>query len=140
MPVSALQAVSKSRNGVGAFILQCKRMEFNFCDWAGSSKGMRHDRSFLKHSLPQFAKENPQIEIIVAPRPNKIPIIRGAYINGREKVIAVDGLEIQQILQKAQLLRDSSGAKLKRITKPVISLNESVRGIFSPFHGKKHVI
>jgi len=97
-------------------------------------------RSFLKHSLPQFAKENPQIEIIVAPRPNKIPIIRGVYINGREKVIAVDGLEIQQILQKAQLLRDSSGAKLKRITKPVISLNESVRGMFSPFHGEKHVI
>ncbi|PWW78385.1 hypothetical protein C7212DRAFT_315624 [Tuber magnatum] len=137
MPISALQAVSKAQNGVGAFILQCKRMEFNFCDWAGSSKGMR---SFLKHSLSQFAKENPQIEIIVAPRPNQTPIIRGTYINGREKVIPVDGLEIQQILQKAQLLRNSSGAKLKRITRPVISLNESVRGIFSPFHGKKHVI
>lgn len=45
MPVSALRAVSKSQNGVGAFILQCKRMEFNFCDWAGSSKGMRHVRT-----------------------------------------------------------------------------------------------
>lgn len=30
------------QNGVGAFILQCKKMDFHYCDWAGSSKGMKY--------------------------------------------------------------------------------------------------
>jgi large subunit ribosomal protein L43 len=29
------------QNGVGAFILQCKRIDFHYCDWAGSSRGMK---------------------------------------------------------------------------------------------------
>ena len=29
-----------SQNGVGAFILPCKRLDFHYCDWAGSSRGM----------------------------------------------------------------------------------------------------
>ena len=61
MPVSALKAVSKAQvriatstqryllgqplialqNGVGAFIRQCRRLDFHYCDWAGSSKGMK---------------------------------------------------------------------------------------------------
>lgn len=31
----------RGQNGVGAFVLQCKRMEFHYCDWAGSSVGMK---------------------------------------------------------------------------------------------------
>ena len=41
MPVSAVHAVSAGRNGIGAFIHQCKRLDFHYCDWAGSSKGMK---------------------------------------------------------------------------------------------------
>jgi len=41
MPVAPLRLVSKSQNGVGAFILQCKRLDFHYCDWAGSNKGMK---------------------------------------------------------------------------------------------------
>ena len=43
-------------------------------------------------------------------------------------------MEMTEVLQKAELLRDASGEKLKRVTKPVSSLNESVRGIWDPFH------
>ncbi|EPS44562.1 hypothetical protein H072_1453 [Dactylellina haptotyla CBS 200.50] len=131
MVVKGLQAVSKAQNGVGAFILQCKRLEFNFCDVGGSSRGMK---AFLKTRLSAFAKENPQVEIVVAPRPHKHPIIRGVYINNREKVVCVRNLEVLQVLQKAELLRDASGVKLKKINKPVQSLNDSVRGIWSPYH------
>ena len=41
MPITPLRLVSRSQNGVGAFVLQCKRLEFNYCDWAGSSRGMK---------------------------------------------------------------------------------------------------
>jgi len=97
----------------------------------------------------------------VSPRPHKHPIIRGTYsaspsppapsllrnkalndfiVNGREKVICVRNLEHNQILQKAELLRNSSGLRLKKLKKPVQSLNESVRGIFSPFHGEGYKV
>jgi large subunit ribosomal protein L43 len=49
-------------------------------------------------------------------------------------------LEPGQIVEKALLLRDANGEKLKRVTEPVKSLNESVRGIWSPFHGAEYKI
>ncbi|EFW19523.1 39S ribosomal protein L51, mitochondrial [Coccidioides posadasii str. Silveira] len=132
MPIQGVKALATGRNGVGAFILQCKRLDFHYCDWAGSSKGMN---SFLRHALPKFAAENPQIEIRISPRPHKHPIIKGHYINGREKAICVRNLEKDQILQKATLLKEASGEKLKRVRNPVSSTNESVRGIWDPYHG-----
>jgi len=56
-------------------------------------------------------------------------------MNGREKAICVRKLEKEQILKKAELLRDASGEKLRRVKKPVSSINNSVRGIWSPYHG-----
>lgn len=131
--VGALRKITQGQNGVGSFILQCKRLDFHYCDWAGSSAGMN---AFLRNTLPAFARTHPQIEIHVSPRPRKHPVIRGQYINGREKVICVRKLGKEHILGKVELLRDASGEKLKRITKPVASSNESVRGIWSPFHGQ----
>ncbi|ODH46819.1 hypothetical protein GX48_07081 [Paracoccidioides brasiliensis] len=132
MPIQGIPTVATCRNGVGAFILQCKRLDFHYCDWAGSSRGMN---AFLKYTLPSFAAANPQIEIRVSPRPKKHPVIKGYYINGREKAICVRNLEKEQILAKATLLKEANGEKLKRVRKPVCSLNESVRGVWSPYHG-----
>ena len=139
-----------SKNGVGAFVLQCKRLDFHYCDWAGSSRGMKYVlsygsvsdphliipySSFLRHTLAKFAASNPQIEMTVSPRPRRHPVIIGHYINGREKAICVRNLQKEQILEKAELLRDASGEKQKRVTNPVRSINESVRGVWSPYHG-----
>ena len=75
----------------------------------------------------------------VSPRPNKHPVIKGTYINGREKAICVRNLEKEQVLKKAELLRDASGEKLKKVKggRVVTSFNEGVRGIWSPMHGAK---
>lgn len=91
---------------------------------------------FLRNNLAKFAASNPQIEITVSPRPSKHPVIKGHYINGREKAICVKNLTNEQVLQKAELLRDANGEKLKKVTKPVKSINESVRGVWSPYHGE----
>ncbi|KAL0931011.1 mitochondrial 54S ribosomal protein mL43 [Colletotrichum truncatum] len=132
MTIKALKTVSKGQNGLGAFILQCKRLDFHYCDWAGSSKGMN---GFIKSQLPKFAKANPQVEFSVSPRPSKHPMIVGHYINGKEKSVCVRNMEPLEILKKAELLRDASGEKLKRTNKPVTSINPSVRGVWSPYHG-----
>ncbi|KAH7113833.1 thioredoxin-like protein [Dendryphion nanum] len=134
MPLSAIKTVAKAQNGVGAFILQCKKLDFHYCDWAGSSRGMN---SFLKTYLERFARRNPQIEISISPRPGRHPVVIGHYINGRSKAICVRRMSPEQVREKVELLRDTNGEKLKRVTKPVTSLNESVRGIWSPFHGSK---
>ncbi|RAO69671.1 uncharacterized protein BHQ10_005683 [Talaromyces amestolkiae] len=132
MVVRGVKAVAQARNGVGAFILQCKRLDFSYCDWAGSSKGML---AFLKEELPAFARANPQIEIRVFPRPAKHPFVRGHFINGNEKAISVRNFKPDEIMEKVNLLKQASGEKSKRQKKPVTSLNESVRGIWSPYHG-----
>ena len=36
-----------AKNGVGAFILQCKRLDFHYCDKWGSSRGMKYVQSYL---------------------------------------------------------------------------------------------
>jgi large subunit ribosomal protein L43 len=91
---------------------------------------------FLKSQLAKFAAANPHIEITVSPRPRKHPVIIGHYLNGREKAVCVKNMEPLQVLQKAQLIRNATGEKLRRRTKAVVSINDSVRGIWSPYHGK----
>lgn len=91
--------------------------------------------SFLKDSLASFAASNPSIEITVSPRRNKHPVVRGHYINGKEKSICVRNMEPKEIMQKAVLLTTATGAKAARGVKPVRSVNEAVRGIWDPYHG-----
>ena len=52
-------------------------------------------------------------------------------------MICVRNLEKEQILQKAEMLRDANGEKVRRVKggRVVGSLNEGVRGIWDPFHG-----
>ena len=93
--------------------------------------------AFLKTQLPAFARAHPQIEIRVSPRPATHPIIRGSYINGREKVVCVRNLSPPQILGKAELLREASGDKLRTVTRPVASGGQdSVRGVWSGLHSQ----
>ncbi|KAF1847254.1 mitochondrial ribosomal protein-like protein subunit L51 [Cucurbitaria berberidis CBS 394.84] len=134
MPLSAIKTVAKAQNGVGAFVLQCKRLDFHYCNWWGSSHGMN---TFIKSSLPSFAKRNPQVEFSVSPRPRKHPVIIAHYINGTQRSICVKNLQNEGVREKAELLRDSNGEKNRKIGKPVASINESVRGIWDPFHGAK---
>ena len=90
---------------------------------------------FIKSLLPKFAAAHPQIEFTVSPRPSKHPVAIGHYINGKEKAICVRNMEPYEILKKVELLRDANGEKLKRLHKNVTSINESVRGVWSPYHG-----
>ncbi|MCJ1232421.1 39S ribosomal protein L51, mitochondrial [Varicellaria rhodocarpa] len=163
MPVSALRTVSTARNGVGSapLIIQCKSLDFHYCDWSGSSRGMvliyfpytlnspQHNpplqtkqttdlpnSACLTHLLPRFAVSNPTISIRVSPRPNQHPLLKATYINGNTKAICVRNLSQEQIIKKAELLRDASGEKLKRIKggRVVESVNEGVRGVWSGLH------
>jgi len=44
------------------------------------------------------------------------------------------------IAQKAELLKTANGEKLRRERRPVHSVNESVRGVWDPFHGHRYKV
>lgn len=134
MPVEGIKVVAAARNGIGAFILPCRRLDLHYCDWAGSSRGLN---TFLQSPLlEKLTKQYPQTEFRVSPRPHRHPVLKAYYINGREKAICVRNLSREQVLQKAEILMNSSGLKNKKQRgKPVVSSSEAVRGVWSPYHG-----
>ncbi|KAJ2456178.1 39S ribosomal protein L51, mitochondrial [Coemansia sp. RSA 2336] len=129
---------AKPKNGVGSFVFPCRKLVFNYCERSGSSKSMME---YLQTEAIEFAKQNPQIEVVVQPRPSKHPIIRAFYTNGQQKTKCVRKCSTQEIPQVVKSLRDHSGRKLLRWNRYVISDTPSVRGIYSPFHVKdEHII
>ena len=93
-------------------------------------------RDFLvSDRLNKLSQELPHIHFEVL-RKSGHPLLRAQYTNGREKVICVRNLNIDNVEKKLTLLKDASGEVLRRRSKNqnVESLNNSVRGVWSPFH------
>jgi large subunit ribosomal protein L43 len=126
------QLRSQPSNGHISFIPQIRKLVFEHCENWPSSVNLR---SFILRRVEDLARENPHVEIVVRHRPYKQPVIRGFYLNGRNKTIGLKGFEVPTIEQKVQLLLDSSGAKIKPLKgRPVESTTESARGIWSGLH------
>ena len=67
-----------SQNGVGAFILQCKRLEFHYCDHWSSSKGMKFvpPSPSPPLSYPLSSPTNPPPPIQTIPPLRPLPLLR----------------------------------------------------------------
>ncbi|KAK1226995.1 39S ribosomal protein L51, mitochondrial [Marasmius sp. AFHP31] len=125
---------SSPSNGHTTFLPQIRKLVFEYCDkWPSS----HNTRTYLLNNVESVARLNPHVEVVVRQRPQKEPIIRGFYLNNRDKVIGLKGLEVTGIQQKVQLLLDSSGAKIKPLKKTVESSTEAARGIWSGLHAER---
>lgn len=120
-------------NGVGSFVQPCIRVTLRYCNWGGSSRGMRE---LLRTQLKKLAAASPKVEF-VAMRSAGHPIVKGEYANGLSKTVCVRNYDPQKIIQKIQLVQNASGKKLEKYHRAVESHNPSVRGIWSPFHTDK---
>ncbi|KAI0651515.1 thioredoxin-like protein [Trametes meyenii] len=131
-PFLRAQQRSLPANGHGAFVPQIRKLVFEFCDnWASST----NLRTYIHNHVENLARENPHVEFVVRRRSHREPVIRGFYINNRDKVIGLKGFEVTGIQQKVQLLLDSSGAKIKPLKREaVVSSTEAARGIWSGLH------
>lgn len=59
-------------------------------------------------------------------------------MNGRDKVIALNKLEVTGIQKKLELLLDSSGLKIKPLKRRTVeSTTEAARGIWSGLHAER---
>ncbi|ONH68660.1 hypothetical protein BON22_0956 [Cyberlindnera fabianii] len=130
MPIKPIPRTPTLQNGLGAFVLACKRITLQFDKAGGSSQGLR---DFLKLRLDTYAKQHPKTEFRLVQKTGH-PVIKGEYANGREKAICVRNLNIDNVQNKLNLLKEASGEQIRKRNSKVESLNESVRGIWSPLH------
>jgi large subunit ribosomal protein L43 len=130
MPIKPVPKLPTLQNGVGAFVLACKRITLQFDQAGGSSQGLR---DFLRLRLDSFAQENPKIEFRVVQKGGH-PVLKGEYSSGKDKAICVRNLNVDNVQNKLNLLRESSGETLRKRNAKVESINDSVRGIWSPLH------
>ncbi|GAA5916241.1 hypothetical protein JCM5296_001174 [Sporobolomyces johnsonii] len=117
-----------------AFVLPCKKLVLSYSETQGSARGMR---AFLASAqVADLARRYPGVEVVIRREEGgRHPMLRGVYVNGRTKEICVRSLPPSSILAKAQLLLDSSGAKIQELRRPTVeSTTESVRGMWSAFH------
>jgi len=134
-PIFRAQLRSIPANGHVAFVPQIRKLVFEYCDsWPTSA----NTRTYLSNHLEDLARQNPHVEVIVKQRNHKEPIIRGFYLNNREKVIPLQGFEVTGIQKKIELLLDASGAQIKPLKgrRVVESTTEATRGIWSGLHDK----
>ncbi|KZT67609.1 hypothetical protein DAEQUDRAFT_672837 [Daedalea quercina L-15889] len=131
-PLLRGQLTSQPANGHASFIPQIRKLVFEFCDkWPSSV----NTRTYIHNNLEELARANSHVEFVVKQRTQREPIIRGFYLNDRDKVVPLKGFEVTGIQQKVQLLLDSSGAKIKPLKRRTVeSTTEATRGIWSGLH------
>ncbi|WVF72937.1 hypothetical protein IAT40_007755 [Kwoniella sp. CBS 6097] len=121
--------------GYQHFLTPLRKLIFDYDAESPSQNGIR---SFIRKPLINLARENPDVEFVVRRlKRGKAAVLRGHYVNGRDKVICVNKLESDAVSNKVQLLLNSSGAKiksLKNLTLEAAPTSESARGVWSALH------
>lgn len=118
-------------NGLSHFVLPLQRVLFTYCSHARDSDGVRE---FLGRELPTLAQEHPGIEFVVEPRWSRLPLIRGFFLRGIQKVLCLKNFTSAQVREAFFKLRNSSGQPLRPFHQQVLSKAPAVRPIWSPFH------
>lgn len=134
MPVRAIAKTSIARNGVGAFVSPCHKITVQYCNWGGSSSGMREILKAGK--LNEIASNKPHLFFEIVKRQGH-PKLEFHYNNDTTKNIEVRNLSPSEIITKIQEFSQNSGNALSKFNQRVLSMNESVRGIWSPMHSPK---
>ena len=58
--------------------------------------------------------------------------MRGDYLSGNFKQECVKNRPVKELVEALERLKNSSGRKLKKFTKPVITQTPSVQGVWTP--------
>uniref|UniRef100_A0AC34QE94 Exoribonuclease phosphorolytic domain-containing protein n=1 Tax=Panagrolaimus sp. JU765 TaxID=591449 RepID=A0AC34QE94_9BILA len=88
-------------------------------------------RNFIEHSLPQFARENPQTVVYVVPIRNATPTLRAEYSNGRQVHINAKGFTHEQAGKEINMLRTRSGEPIVKFESAQTAHCRSVQGEWS---------
>ena len=104
---------------------QLQRLVVRYCPHGGSSRGAR---AFVFDEFAKFAEANPAVECRSELGRGKHPVVRGSYVWGDDKVLDCKNRSSDEVMRMAEVLRDSSGRKMLRFEKPVVSEKPSIQG------------
>ncbi|KAL9654255.1 hypothetical protein ABK040_010287 [Willaertia magna] len=117
-----------SRNGVS----QLKQVCLYFCDWSGSSKGMRALLDQENGKFWEFAKSTTDVNFVVQLRKGRHPYMKALYRNGREHVHDCKNLNEFEIIRKLHNIKNQWGDKAKKIGNGKLTKNPSIQGLYVP--------
>jgi large subunit ribosomal protein L43 len=88
-------------------VYQLAKLSLYFCDYGGSSAGVRS--LLLSPKIKEFISNNPQLKIDFICKRNNHPYISGSYINGYNKSVPLRSMSPEDVLDKLTGLRDQLG-------------------------------
>ena len=134
MPVKAVARTSIARNGLGAYVLPCNKLTLQYCNWGGSSLGMR--QLLTNGQLNKIATQKPQVTFEILKRQGH-PKLIFRYNDDKVTEVDVRNMQNHEIVEKINEYIQRSGNELFKCNHKVVSENDSVRGIWSPLHAPK---
>ena len=112
-------------------VKQLRKLKLIYCEHGGSSASVREFISSGR--VVSFAKENPDVTLIVKPRNGKHPHVMGQYLTGYDKQICVKNESLKRIEEVLQMLNNTSGRKITKLSgKSVRTATPSIQGIWTP--------
>lgn len=108
-------------------VYQLRVLKLQYCDWGGSSKGVRE---LLDGDLiDQFLAQNEHLKFIAYMRRGAHPYIRSEYINAWTKTVSLRNLSPSEIMDAFERERSQCGRRAWKFSgNKVISTNKSVQG------------
>ncbi|KAG7666322.1 MRPL51 [[Candida] subhashii] len=134
MPIKAIPKLSVARNGVGAFVNPCYKVIVQYCNWGGSSQGLRD--VLANKQLGKIADQHKGTVFEVTKRSGS-PKLIFHYNNKTQQTVDVARLNEGEVVDKINDYIRRSGNNLFKCNHKVISNNDSVRGIWSPLYTPK---
>lgn len=125
LPLAVNAKAAAPRNMIRG-VSQLQRLVVRYCPHGGSSRGAR---AFVFEEFAKFAEANPAVECRSELGRGKHPCVRGSYVWGEEKVLDAKNQSSDEVRRLAEVLRDSSGRKMLRFEKPVVSARPSIQGV-----------
>eukprot|EP01026_Neomeris_dumetosa_P067586 TRINITY_DN65924_c0_g1_i2.p4 TRINITY_DN65924_c0_g1~~TRINITY_DN65924_c0_g1_i2.p4 ORF type:complete len:161 (-),score=8.08 TRINITY_DN65924_c0_g1_i2:439-861(-) len=110
-------------------VYQVTRISFIYCDWGGSSRGLRQ---FIEENLPLLKYKRPWIKFDTQVRRNKHPLLTATYKSGRFRYVSVKNCTPQEIGQFAYYLVNNPGISMRKNVDRFRTKRPSIQGQWTP--------
>lgn len=112
-------------------VFQLRNVKLQFCDWGGSSKGVRELLS--TKTLDEFLEKNPSIKFEAYIRTGSHPAFFTEYINGWSCSIPLKSSSAEEVMKMLNMARTRFGQRsISHSGAKVISSNKSIQGVWRP--------
>ena len=111
-------------------VFQLQQLRLVYSEHGGSSRTVRDYISSGR--IIEWARQHPTVQVEVRVRNGKHPLVEGSYRTGQPKQTTLRNEPTERIETVMDRMYNSSGRKLKKLTKPIVTQTPSVQGVWTP--------